>query len=47
MSEAGVEGEGKGFSDVYEVIPGTGHYEDITGQKYVIDKQAWTETVCE
>lgn len=26
---------------------GTGHYEDITGQKYVIDKQAWTETVCE
>ena len=47
MSEAGVEGEGKGFSDVYEVIPGTGHYENITGQKYVIDKQAWTETVCE
>lgn len=47
MSEAGVEGEGKGFSDVYEVIPGTGHYEDITGQKYVIDKQAWTENVCE
>ena len=26
---------------------GTGHYEDITEQKYVIDKQAWTETVCE
>ena len=47
MSEAGVEGEGKGFSDVYEVIPGTGHYEDITEQKYIIDKQAWTETVCE
>ena len=26
---------------------GTGHYEDITEQKYLIDKQAWTETVCE
>ena len=26
---------------------GTGHYEDITEQKYVIDKQAWTESVCE
>lgn len=26
---------------------GTGHYEDITEKKYLIDKQAWTETVCE
>ena len=31
----------------YTITPATGHYEDITEQKYVIDKQAWTETVCE
>ena len=45
MSDAG-DGS-HSYSETYEVIPGTGHYEDITGQKYVIDKQAWTETVCE
>lgn len=45
MSDAG-DGT-HSYSETYEVIPGTGHYEDITGQKYVIDKQAWTETVCE
>lgn len=38
---------GHGYSVQQIVIPGTGHYEDITEQKYVIDKQAWTETVCE
>ena len=31
----------------FTITPATGHYEDITEQKYVIDKQAWTETVCE
>lgn len=38
---------GHGYSVQQIVIPGTGHYEDITEQKYVIDKQAWTESVCE
>lgn len=38
---------GHGYSVQQIVIPGTGHYEDITEQKYVIDKQAWTENVCE
>lgn len=36
-----------GYKVETTVVPGTGHYEDITEQKYVIDKQAWTETVCE
>lgn len=36
-----------GYKVEITVVPGTGHYEDITEQKYVIDKQAWTETVCE
>lgn len=45
MSDAGDGGHS--WSPINEVIPGTGHYEDITEQKYVIDKQAWTETVCE
>lgn len=31
----------------FTITPATGHYEDITEQKYVIDKQAWTENVCE
>ena len=31
----------------FTITPATGHYEDITEQKYVIDKQAWTEKVCE
>lgn len=35
------------FGPHYTITPATGHYEDITEQKYVIDKQAWTETVCE
>lgn len=39
---------GHGNYSVQEIYhEGTGHYEDITEQKYVIDKQAWTETVCE
>ena len=46
--DALAEGDlGHGYSVQQIVIPGTGHYEDITEQKYVIDKQAWTETVCE
>ena len=35
------------FESHYTITPATGHYEDITEQKYVIDKQAWTESVCE
>ena len=31
----------------FTITPATVHYEDITEQKYVIDKQAWTENVCE
>lgn len=31
----------------FTITLATGHYEDITEQKYVIDKQAWTENVCE
>lgn len=31
----------------FTITPATGHYEDITEQKYAIDKQAWTENVCE
>lgn len=29
------------------VAEAQGHYEDVTRDKYVIDKQAWWETVCE
>lgn len=35
------------YKSHFTITPATGHYEDITEQKYVIDKQAWTETVCE
>lgn len=46
--DALAEGDmGHGYKVDQILIPGTGHYEDITEQRYVIDKQAWTETVCE
>ena len=46
--EAHAAETGHGNYSVQEIYhEGTGHYEDITEQKYVIDKQAWTETVCE